>query len=434
MTTNLMQQNNSNANDEFLDNSRDVPIATAPDVDPEVDRSYKKEEEEVVNDIEKVSSSSSSSEQLVGKPGEDDNNNINDKSDNGLGSPTDIDDNDAPPLYTYIQSKLSGYGWMITGIIILAYSIWAFIADFQRALPLLIVECIIITIVLFHWVTDKYYAECKSNVQNQVIHFCMETMEKSKIAAVLCIILIVVLVGVLIEDAKNLISLLGLIVFILMSWATSYKPKQVKWRPVLSGVVIQFILGVLILRVVVIANAFKWLGDQITIFLNYTSAGSMFVYGYLADSALGSTPVMLANGEEYTLYPPFYFSVLSVLFFFSAFVSICHYLGIIGWLVKRLGVGLALVMGTSPVETFNCIANMFLDLSQSPMLLKPALVDVTDSELHAIMTAGFASTAGAVLAAYISFGVSASDLLAATVMVRLISFYIHVIQCITSGY
>ena len=83
-------------------------------------------------------------------------------------------------------------------------------------------------------------------------------------------------------------------------------------------------------------------------------------------------------------------------------------------------------MGTSPVETFNCIANMFLDLSQSPMLLKPALVDVTDSELHAIMTAGFASTAGAVLAAYISFGVSASDLLAATVMVCLISFYIHV--------
>ena len=128
----------------------------------------------------------------------------NNQSPNTLGQvPPNIDDiNEAPPLYTYIQNKLSGYGWMIAGIIILAYSIWAFIANFQRALPLLIVECIIIAIVLFHWITDKYYAERKSNVQNQIIHFCMDTMEKSKIAVALCIILIAVLVGVLIEDLR----------------------------------------------------------------------------------------------------------------------------------------------------------------------------------------------------------------------------------------
>ncbi len=334
-----------------------------------------------------------------------------------MGGVIDINDNVSPPLYEFIRNKLlSGYGWTITGIIVLAYSIWAFVTNFQRALPLLIVECIIVAILLFKWVTDKYFSERKSRVQNQMIHFCLETMETSKIAVAVCIIVIVIMISVLIEKAKHLISLLGLIVFVLLSWATSYKPKQVNWRPVLSGITIQFILGALMLRVVAIANAVKFLGDQITIFLNYTSAGAMFVYGYLADSALSSTPVMLANGEEYTLYPPFYFSVLSVLIFFSAIASICHYLGIIGWLVKKLGVGLALVMGTSPVETFNTITNMFLDQSQSPMLLKPALVDVTDSELHAIMTAGFASTAGSMLAAYISFGASAADLLAATVM------------------
>lgn len=420
---------NVESDDEFIDNSHDVPIASAED-DDDVE-AY----EEEVNKTEKDNvdideNEKPPSEHLRHQPNTIRRNIFHDQQAEenvrnvvqhaqssryiGLGG---VIDDESPPLYEFIRNKLlSGYGWIITGIIVLAYSIWTFVTNFQRALPLLIVECIILAILLFKWVTDKYFAERKSRVQNQMIHFCLETMETSKIAMAVCMIVIVVMIGVLIEQAKNLISLLGLIVFLLMSWATSYKPKQVNWRPVLSGITIQFILGGLMLRVEAIANAVKFLGDQITIFLNYTSAGAMFVYGYLADSALSSTPVMLANGEEYTLYPPFYFSVLSVLIFFSAFASICHYLGIIGWLVKRLGVGLALVMGTSPVETFNTITNMFLDQSQSPMLLKPALVDVTDSELHAIMTAGFASTAGSVLAAYISFGASATDLLAATVM------------------
>ena len=170
------------------------------------------------------------------------------------------------------------------------------------------------------------------------------------------------------------------------------------------------------MKVDAVARAFSWLGDQVTILLGYTNVGSTFVYGYLDDKSLAEKGVMMADGSTYFLTPPFYFAILSVVFFFSALVSILHYLGAIGFIVKRLGVFLGLVMGTSPVETFNCIANMFLSMTEAPLLIKPALADATESEIHAVMTAGFASVAGAVLAAYISFGANASDLLAATVM------------------
>ena len=142
---------------------------------------------------------------------------------------------------------------------------------------------------------------------------------------------------------------------------------------------------------------------------------------YLLRTALTApTPLLHRHNRNYSatyfLSPPFYFSILSVIFFFSALVSLLHYLGAVGFIVKRLGISLGLFMGTSPIESFNCIANMFLSMTEAPLLIKPALADATESELHAVMTAGFASVTGAILAAFISFGVSASDLLAATVM------------------
>jgi len=313
-------------------------------------------------------------------------------------------------------SWAAGRGPAIAFAIIAAYSIWAFVVDFQRALPLFIVEMIVLGIALTSKATDLLVPERKADLQDRTVEFCTETLPQSKIAALLCLAILAVVTGVMVDDPRNLVSLFGLVVFIAFSWSTSYKPREVRWGPVLSGVLLQFITGALVMKVDVVARAFAWLGDQVTILLGYTTAGSTFVYGYLDDKSLGENAVMLADGSTYFLSPPFYFSILSVVFFFSALVSILHYLGAVGFIVKRLGIFLGLLMGTSPIETFNCIANMFLSMTEAPLLIKPALADATESELHAVMTAGFASVAGAVLAAYISFGANASDLLAATVM------------------
>ncbi len=321
-----------------------------------------------------------------------------------------------PPYLDFLSAKTKGWGWIICSAVVVAYSLAAFILDFRRALLLFVVEVLVVTLVVFQYVTDRVCPEKKAQIQDSLIDWFIEDLEESKIAAGVLLAAMVAIIGIMTRDPMNLVSVLGMIVFIGLSWLTSYKPGRVRWRPVISGIFLQFLLGVLILRVEPIARAFQWLGDQVAIFLNYTNFGAMFVYGFLADSSLNETPLVTADGGEYYLYPPFYFTVLSVVFFFSAVVSILSYTGVIGYLVKKIGLTLAVLMGTSGPETFNCVANMFLSMTESPLLIRPLLSEVTESELHAVMTAGFASVAGSVLAAYISFGASPSDLLAASIM------------------
>ena len=335
-------------------------------------------------------------------------------------SPNDDDDKGPeevrPPYLEFIGEKTKGLGWIVCSLVVVGYSLAAFILDFRRALLLFVVEVWVVGLLLFHYVTDRFCPQYKAKTQDRIIDWFVEDLEESKLAGGVLLAAMVAIVGSVTRDPKNLISALGLVVFAGLSWLTSYKPKDVRWRPVISGIFLQFLLGVLILRVEPIAQAFGWLGDKVAVFLKYSDAGAMFVYGFLADQSMSSTVLETADGEGVTLFPPFYFTVLSVVFFFSAVVSILTYLEVIGYLVKKVGLGLAVLMGTSGPETFNCVANMFLSMTESPLLIRPLLSEVSESELHAIMTAGFASVAGSVLAAYISFGASPSDLLAASIM------------------
>ena len=302
---------------------------------------------------------------------------------------------------------------------IVTYSLTAFILDFQRSYWLLIVELLIGSLLVFQWVTDHYCPQQKSNLHTALMYW-IDEQGNTKLAALVIGLLSIIMIGIMTTDPKNLMSVVGMLVFVLLSWLASYDPWQVNWRPVISGLFLQMLVGAMILKVPICTRAFAWLGQQVAILLNYTTAGSTFVYGYLADPGMADTDFVVNNNNEaaassalFHLNPPFYFSILS----FSALVSVLSYLGCVGYAVKLVGVNLAIVMGTTGPESFNCIANMFLDMTMSPLLIKPMLQEgVTDSELHAIMTAGFASVAGAVLAAYINFGASPSDLLAATIM------------------
>jgi hypothetical protein len=263
----------------------------------------------------------------------------------------DDDDEGRGPCMDFINSKVSdSTKWIIAGIIILAYSLAAFIIDFRRALPLFVIEIICILLKTFQLVTDKYVPEQKAQTQNDFIVW-FDGLGKRKSTAAGLIVVMVVIIGLMTTDPENLVSLLGLFVFLFLSFITSWNPREVQWRPVMSGVFLQLLIGVLVMKVPVVSNAFQWLGVQVTITLNYTLAGSTFVYGYLADTSLYNKPFLLADGSEYYLSPPFYFSILSVVFFFSALVSLLNYIGVIGYLVKKIGVTLAVVMGTSGPET-----------------------------------------------------------------------------------
>lgn len=201
------------------------------------------------------------------------------------------------------------------------------------------------------------------------------------------------------DDRLRLQSLIGVVVLMVFGFVFSIAPKKIKWRHVAWGMALQFILGLMILRWPFGRSVFECLAAKVATFLAFTDAGSAFVFGYLA------VPDAI-----------FAFSVLPVILFFSFCIQILYYYGVMQWVVLKLGWFLQVTIGTTACESINAAANIFLGQTEAPLLIKPYIPIMTKSELHAVLTGGFATVAGSVMAAYISFGVNPAHLLSASVM------------------
>jgi CNT family concentrative nucleoside transporter len=112
----------------------------------------------------------------------------------------------------------------------------------------------------------------------------------------------------------------------------------------------------------------------------------------------------------------FAFRVLPVIIFFSSLIAVLYYLGIMQWVIKLLGGGLQKVLGTSRTESLSATANIFVGQTEAPLVVRPFISKMTDSELFAVMCGGLASVAGSVLAGYASMGVKMEYLIAASFM------------------
>ncbi|KAA8592158.1 hypothetical protein FQN60_017613, partial [Etheostoma spectabile] len=108
--------------------------------------------------------------------------------------------------------------------------------------------------------------------------------------------------------------------------------------------------------------------------------------------------------------------VMPILVFLSSVISILYYIGFMPWLIHKIGFIMQVTMGTSPAESMAAAGNIFLGHTESPLLIRPYISGLTRSEIHAVMTGGFAGVSGTILGAYISFGVEATHLLTASVM------------------
>ncbi|NWR71779.1 S28A3 protein, partial [Centropus unirufus] len=290
------------------------------------------------------------------------------------------------------------YGILITAY--LAVVIAACTLNFQRALPLLIITVLAIFFICWDFLIAKY--------EDRIAAFFSpgERYLKKKwfwLKWVLCTALVITIICWLIFDtakmgSRQLISFGGLVMYVLLMFIFSKYPTRIAWRPVLSGIGMQFILGLLILRTKVGFDVFNWLGIQTQTFLEYSDTGAKFVFG-----------------EKYTDHL-FAFKVLPIVVFFSTVTSMLYHIGFMQWLVGKVGWIMRIFMGTTPVESLVAAGNIFVGQTESPLLVRPYLPHITKSELHAVMTAGFSTIAGSVLGAYISFGVSASHLLTASVM------------------
>ena len=193
-------------------------------------------------------------------------------------------------------------------------------------------------------------------------------------------------------------GLIGLLVIPGLAWLLSTNRFAVRWRTVATGIAIQFVLALLILKTAPGEAFFAAATDVVTTFLTFADEGSRFVFG---------------QGFEHV---PFAFRVLPTIIFFSSVVAVLYHLGVIQRVVKVFAVVMTKVMGTSGPESLSASANIFVGQTEAPLLIRSYVGNMTRSELMAVMTGGFATVAGGVLAAYVGMGISAGHLVAASVM------------------
>ncbi|XP_052806042.1 solute carrier family 28 member 3-like [Mya arenaria] len=250
-----------------------------------------------------------------------------------------------------------------------------------------------------HVIKDKWSFDCLSGRDGSTSQKVSRIIYWFLVIGTIIFVIVFVIVDIGLKKPDYLRSASGIFAFVALFYIFSYKPSKVKFRPVFWGLAIQFYFALLILRTNWGYTAFQWLGDRIREFLEHTDAGAKFVFGE----------------DTYTMHF-FAFKVLTVVTFFSAFVSMLYYAGVMQFIIRHIARFLSFCLDTSPTESLNAAGNIFIGQGEAPLMIRPFIKDMTRSELHAVCTGGFATIAGAVMAAYINMGVPANHLLSASVM------------------
>jgi len=222
-------------------------------------------------------------------------------------------------------------------------------------------------------------------------------------------------------------GLVGIAVILALAWLLSYDRRRIRWRLVAAGLALQALFGLLVLKSAPGRFFFEWVGGVANGLLSFTLQGAGFIFGDLVQNtvpvgtpqpggALESSAGLVAHTGAM-----FAFAVLPTIIFFSSLTSVLYYLGILQAVVKGLAWVMQRTLRTSGAETLSASGNIFLGQTEAPLLIKPFVNTLTQSELFTVMVGGFATVAGGVLAAYVLilrdlFPNIAGHLLAASVM------------------
>lgn len=191
-------------------------------------------------------------------------------------------------------------------------------------------------------------------------------------------------------------GVLGMVFLLTVCFLLSSNRKKINWRLVISGLALQLIFAVLVLKVDFVANGFDWFSAKVVQFLNFSEKGAEFIFGGLVTDT---------DSFGYI----FAFKVLPTIVFFSAFTSLLYYLGILQVIVKAFAWIMSKTMQLSGAESLAAAANIFIGQTEAPLVVKPYLDRMTRSEILCLMVGGMATIAGGVLAAFIAFLGGESD-------------------------
>jgi CNT family concentrative nucleoside transporter len=214
---------------------------------------------------------------------------------------------------------------------------------------------------------------------------------------------------------------LGILTFIAIVAACSRNLAAVRWRTVGWGLALQFGLAVFILRFEIDGwrpgyAFFSKIADGVRKFLEFTNAGSQFVFGGLADPEV--------MGKVFPGGFVFAFMGLPTIIFVSAFFTVLYYFGILQFVVRLMARVMMRLMGTSGAETLSAAANVFMGQTEAPLIVKPYVPRMTQSELLTMMVGGLATISGSMMAVYISLGADPVAVLTTSVMAAPCGLYL----------
>jgi CNT family concentrative nucleoside transporter len=197
---------------------------------------------------------------------------------------------------------------------------------------------------------------------------------------------------------QRLISFLSLLTMIGLAWLLSENRRKMNLRLILSGVVLQLILGLVLIGSPLREPAFDWAGRLIGGLMECSDAGASMVFG------------------EELVKDSFAFSVLPMIIFFSSLTAVLFHLRVLQLLVKATARVMAWVMDTAGAESLCAAANVFLGMTTAPLMIRPYLRSMTRSEIMAMMTGGMATVAANTMPAYVKFGADPGHLLVASLL------------------
>lgn len=203
-------------------------------------------------------------------------------------------------------------------------------------------------------------------------------------------------------------SLLGIFVLMFIAFLFSSNKRSISLRAVLGALTLQIAIGALVLYVPAGRDALNAMANGVAKVISYGNEGISFLFGGLVSDKMFE----VFGGDGFV----FAFRVLPTIVFFSALISLLYYVGVMQWIIRILGGLLQKALGTSKAESMSAAANIFVGQTEAPLVVKPYISKMTESELFAIMSGGLASIAGSVMAGYAGMGVPLTYLIAASFM------------------
>lgn len=203
---------------------------------------------------------------------------------------------------------------------------------------------------------------------------------------------------------KFVLNILGILIVLGLAFLLSWNKKAINWKAVVKAIIVQFVIAIVLVKVPIGKQIVSVISDGVTAVINCGQEGLSFVFGSLADGSGPAGSVFLVQ-------------TLGNIIFVSALVSLLYYLGILGFVVKWIGKGVGKVMGTTEVESFVAVANMFLGQTDSPILISKYIKNMTDSEVMVILVSGMGSMSVSILGGYHALGIPMDYLLIASALV-----------------